>query len=90
MPDASGPLLIISRNLPPVVGGIERLMHRLVCGLAGERRCTVLGPRGSKAHFPPGVRVIELPHRPAVLFVALAWLLVGLLCVRELSRRYRG
>lgn len=74
VPPRERPLLVISRNLPPVVGGIERLMHRLVTELARTRACIVIGPRGCRAHLPAGVRVIELPHRPAVVFVALAFL----------------
>ncbi|MFM7275681.1 MAG: glycosyltransferase, partial [Gammaproteobacteria bacterium] len=58
-------------------------MHRLVEGLAAGRPCTVIGPRGARAHLPASVRLIELPHRPAVLFVGLAWVLVGMLCLRE-------
>lgn len=49
-------LLIISRNFPPLVGGMEKLVWRAFCALSGEYRCTVIGPRGCSKH-------VLLPHR---------------------------
>jgi phosphatidylinositol alpha-1,6-mannosyltransferase len=85
MHDARGRrlLLIISRNLPPVVGGIERLMHRLIRELATSRPCVVIGPRGCRRFLPPDLEVFELPHRPAPLFVALAWCVCAFLLWRR-------
>ena len=78
------PLLIISRNLPPVVGGIERLMHRLIHELDASIECWVIGPRGCRRHLPAGIRVFEIPHRPAPLFMLLAMLTAaGCLLVRR-------
>ncbi len=86
-PAPHAPLLIISRNLPPVVGGIERLMHRLLRELSAHQACHVIGPRGCRQHLPAGTRVIELPHSPAPLFLALAMLASAWLVLRH---RYRA
>jgi phosphatidylinositol alpha-1,6-mannosyltransferase len=81
------PLLIISRNLPPVIGGIERLMHRLLHELDASTECWVIGPRGCREHLPSGMRVFEIPHRPAPLFMLLAMLTTAG-CL--LARRFRA
>ena len=45
-------LLIVSRNLPPLTGGMERLNARLLRALATRFRCTVIGPPGAAAAPP--------------------------------------
>lgn len=53
--------LLIARNLPPLRGGIERLMQNALGELAAEWEIDVIGPRGCATQVP-GVRVrAELP-----------------------------
>ena len=52
-------LLLITRNFPPLLGGMERLNRHLAEQLAARGEVTVVGPAGIAAHAPDGVRVIE-------------------------------
>lgn len=69
--------LVVSRNLPPIHGGIERLMLKAVEALCRDYECHVIGPRGCGAFVPPQCRVFELPpglpwfHVTALLAVLL-------------------
>lgn len=53
--------LLITRNLPPLRGGMERLNLRLAHALAGMGALAVCGPRGSAAELPAGAEVAEVP-----------------------------
>ncbi|MHB8309125.1 glycosyltransferase family 4 protein [Metallibacterium sp.] len=65
-------LLLITRNFPPLWGGMERLNWHIADELAREYEVTVVGPAGAAAHAPVGVRVIEVPLRPLWRFLLLA------------------
>lgn len=52
-------VLLITRNLPPLIGGMERLLHNLVLGLVEYAEVTVIGPRGCRAHLPARVETYE-------------------------------
>lgn len=65
-------VLIISRNLPPTRGGIERLLQQAVHALAAEMDCHVIGPRGCRVHMPREVHVVEVPFGLAWFFPAAA------------------
>lgn len=61
-------LLLISRNLPPLVGGMERLMQNTARILSNHYSLTVIGPKGASEHLPSNIRVHELPASP-MLFI---------------------
>tara|TARA_R110002124_G_scaffold14338_3_gene64026 strand:- start:10819 stop:11949 length:1131 start_codon:yes stop_codon:yes gene_type:complete len=52
-------ILLITRNLPPLVGGMERMMQQLALDLAQHSELTVIGPKGCKRHLPPDITVRE-------------------------------
>ena len=54
-------VLIISRNLPPLKGGIERLMQNAVAQLGRACDCDVIGPIGCRPYLPVARSVWELP-----------------------------
>lgn len=54
-------LLIVTRNLPPLTGGMERLLHRAVLELAQEFDLCVIGPSGARSHLPDSVLVRTTP-----------------------------
>lgn len=54
-------ILLITRNLPPLVGGMESLLLRCVDALEAEYAVTVVGPKGCSAYLNDSVEVVELP-----------------------------
>ncbi len=66
------PLLVVTRNFPPLTGGMERLMKHIVDGLVDEYDVTLIGPTGCARFCPPDVRALECPsNAPAFLVCAL-------------------
>ncbi|WP_296229546.1 glycosyltransferase family 4 protein [uncultured Pseudomonas sp.] len=70
-------ILLITRNLPPLVGGMERLNWHMAEELAKQAEVKVIGPRGAAALSPCAVTLTEAPLKPLPLFL-LASLLWGL------------
>lgn len=71
-------VLLVTRNLPPLVGGMERLNWHMADELSKLAEVRVVGPEGSAAQAPEGVEIREAPLRPLWKF---------LLCARALARR---
>jgi phosphatidylinositol alpha-1,6-mannosyltransferase len=63
-------ILLITRNLPPLIGGMERLNWHMADELSRDAEVCVIGPLGSAALAPAGVRVVEIPLRPLWRFLA--------------------
>jgi phosphatidylinositol alpha-1,6-mannosyltransferase len=76
--------LVVTRNFPPLTGGMERLMRHSADALARDYELTIIGPSGCTAFSPSGARVLECPAHPA-LFLACAIVKGMLHC---LTRRY--
>jgi len=70
--DTRPSLLIITRNLPPLRGGMERLNAHMVAALALDHRVTVLAPKSSRIEVGPTIRLITCPwgRLPAFLIWA--------------------
>lgn len=62
-------ILIVTRNLPPLVGGMERLNWHMAAALAKFAEVRVIGPRGSASMAPYGVAVHEIPLKPLWRFL---------------------
>lgn len=75
--------LLITRNLPPLRGGMERLVQRIAQSLSDDYDLAVIGPQGCTAHLPPVVNVSEVAHRPLLRF-----LLAGTWAARQRARRH--
>ncbi|MEM9207912.1 MAG: glycosyltransferase family 4 protein [Pseudomonadota bacterium] len=58
-------ILVVSRNFPPLTGGMERLMAHAVEALAEAHTVTVIGPTGGERHCPKGVRYLGCPPSAA-------------------------
>jgi phosphatidylinositol alpha-1,6-mannosyltransferase len=73
--------LLVTRNLPPLLGGMERLNLHLARELAEDYRLTVIGPTGCRAFLPAEIDVIEFPARPLGRFLwkslTAAWRAAG-------------
>lgn len=67
-------ILIVTRNLPPLVGGMERLNWHMAEQLSRFGEICVVGPAGSKKLGPNGVDIQEVSLRPLWKFLLLAQL----------------
>lgn len=65
-------LLHITRNLPPLVGGMERLNWHMADELAHAYQVRIVGPSGSATQPPSGSVVDEVPLRPLWRFLLVA------------------
>lgn len=65
-------ILIITRNLPPLIGGMERLNWHMADELSKYAEVKVVGPTGAAAVKPENVQVLESPLKPLVLFMLIA------------------
>lgn len=67
-------ILLITRNLPPLVGGMERLNWHMADELAKYAEVKVIGPTGSAALKPERVSLAEAPLKPLPLFLMITLL----------------
>lgn len=75
MPDSKRQkILIITRNLPPLVGGMERLNWHMADELSKYADVRVIGPSGSAAQKPENVHISEAPLKPLPLFLITAFI----------------
>lgn len=58
--DENTGILLVTRNFPPLLGGMERLNHRMLLGLAGGEPLYLVGPKGCGAWVPPGTTVRDV------------------------------
>jgi len=65
-------ILLVTRNLPPLVGGMERLNWHMAEELAKVAEVRVVGPEGSGVLAPAGVEVREVPLKPLWRFLLRA------------------
>lgn len=68
-------ILIVTRNLPPLVGGMERLNWHMADELSKTADVRVVGPSGCAAMIPAGVVVREAGLQPLWKFLLKAWAL---------------
>ncbi len=61
--------IVVTRNLPPLVGGMERLVWHIVSELRAEYRVHVIGPAGCGRHLPDGVTASEVPINPMPAYI---------------------
>lgn len=66
-------ILLITRNLPPLIGGMERLMQNMVGGAAEYAQITVIGPKGCSQHLPETTTVVETSAKLAPFLIFSAW-----------------
>ncbi|MFT4177976.1 MAG: glycosyltransferase family 4 protein [Thermomonas sp.] len=77
-------VMLITRNLPPLVGGMERLNWHMADELANVSDVCVIGPQGSAALAPENVQVVEVPLKPLWKFLLSSWIVA-----RREARRFR-
>ncbi len=76
--------LLVTRNFPPLLGGMEKLNQHLLAELAGAWRVALAGPAGCAANAPDAGAVAETALKPLPLFLfGTAWRAF------RLARKYR-
>lgn len=67
-------ILLVTRNLPPLIGGMERLNWHIADELSLHAAVRLIGPVGSAAAAPPQAEAVEVPLRPLWRFLqASTW-----------------
>lgn len=66
-------ILIITRNLPPLVGGMERLNWHMADELCKSAEVRIIGPTGAAAIKPARARLVEAPLKPLPLFLLVSF-----------------
>lgn len=62
--------LLVTRNFPPLRGGMERLNQRLLAALGGCGQVALVGPAGASRFAPAQADVLEVPASPLWRFFA--------------------
>jgi phosphatidylinositol alpha-1,6-mannosyltransferase len=62
-------LLIITRNFPPLRGGMERLNWHLAVELAKRAEVRIVAPEGARELTPKGISIVETPLNPLRKFI---------------------
>lgn len=65
-------ILLVTRNFPPLLGGMERLNQHLLQELEQEYTVYLVGPRGATEHVSHPKQVRICPPTPAYAFLACA------------------
>ncbi len=72
--DAPWRVLHVTRNFPPLLGGMERLNWHVAEQLAQQAQVRLVAPRGAAAHAPSGVEVSEVGSAsPGVFLPSAGW-----------------
>ena len=75
--------LLVTRNFPPLVGGMEKLNQHLLAELGPEWRLALCGPTGCRAFAPGDVLAVrETAIRPLPWFLAMSMIKAAWLALR--------
>lgn len=67
-------VLLVTRNFPPVVGGMERLAHHVYLELKKDFQMSIVGPHGCQNHVAADTKVLSCTLVPtSVFFFCLQW-----------------
>jgi phosphatidylinositol alpha-1,6-mannosyltransferase len=67
--EVSSKVLFITRNFPPLTGGMERLNQRAFMALRSRFTIAMCGPKGAGAFLPEGMICREVPLSPLSRFL---------------------
>jgi phosphatidylinositol alpha-1,6-mannosyltransferase len=76
-------ILILTRNFPPMVGGMERLVYNIYKELRTYFLCSVIAPSGSADFENHKGDIVECPARRVPLFLCMAFLKGCFCAVRQ-------
>lgn len=84
LPETRKRILLVTRNFPPVVGGMERLLFNAWLQLQVEFSVTLLAPRGTESVVGNDSALTTVPLNPLPMF-----LLSSLFQAQRMARRFR-
>ena len=67
-------ILIVTRNLPPLIGGMERLNWHIAYELSREHNVTIISHTEAKHQAPQNVNFYGVQLNPLPLFLILAFI----------------
>lgn len=65
-------VLLITRNFPPMIGGMEKLNQRMLEGLSLTHRTFLIGPKGCQDEAPASTQAYEAPAANFFVFLIYA------------------
>ncbi len=74
MKSPSRKITLVTRNFPPLTGGMERLVFHVYQSLIKNHHCTLIGPTGCKNHIPDNQPAIESKIAPTPFFLVASFL----------------
>ena len=76
-------ILIVTRNLPPLIGGMERLNWHIADELSHDHDILLLSHNDAKERAPKNCKFFGVRLNPLALFLVLAFFKALLLCLRH-------
>lgn len=75
-------ILIVTRNLPPLIGGMERLNWHIADELSYEHEVFLLSHKEAQKQAPQKCKFFGIPLSPLPLFLILAFFHTFIICLR--------
>jgi len=76
-------ILLITRNFPPLVGGMERLIQNLYKQLQPAYTVDLVGPSGCSEYVSKSDKAVESPVRPLIAFLASSFIKAVWLAIKS-------
>lgn len=76
-------ILIITRNLPPLIGGMERLNWHIADELSKQNKVTIISHSAAKELAPKNVKFYGTPLNPLPLFLILSFIRAFWICINQ-------
>lgn len=76
-------ILIITRNLPPLVGGMERLNWHIADELSKQNKVTIISHSAAKKLAPKNVKFYKAPLNPLPFFLILSFIRAFWICITQ-------
>lgn len=76
-------ILIVTRNLPPLIGGMERLNWHIADELSQNNNVIVISHTKAKETIPQKVKFYSIPLNPLPFFLIFAFIKAFWICMRQ-------
>lgn len=81
--DKSRNITIITRNLPPLIGGMERLNWHIADELSKKNKVTIISHSAAKELAPKDVKFYKVPLNPLPLFLIIGFIRAFWICITQ-------